>query len=63
MGATSEILPLGGGERSLLEARACGTAVEVEEDNPKLIALRDGPMLDHHLYADQLLAGIRSAFQ
>ena len=50
---------IGGGERSLLEARACGADVEVAEDNPKLqYLLHLNPIPDHRKYAAQLLAGI-----
>ena len=46
----------GGGERAVLEARACGTPVRVEEDNPKLRELANSatPVYDHVYYADQL---------
>lgn len=50
----------GGGERAVLEARACGLAVEVENDNPKLQELVNGPLYDHRYYADQLRVGINS---
>lgn len=50
---------VGGGERALLEARACGAEVEVAEDNPKLqFLLHLSPIPDHHMYARQLLEGI-----
>jgi hypothetical protein len=46
-----------GGERALLEARACGAQVEVAEDNPKLqYLLRLSPVPDHHKYAKQVAA-------
>jgi len=48
----------GGGERAVLEARACGTHVEVELDNPKLQELLTCPVWDHHYYAEQLKKGI-----
>jgi len=48
----------GGGERAVLEARACGLPVQIESDNPKLAELRDGPVLDHHAFAASLKAGI-----
>lgn len=48
----------GGGERAVLEARACGIPVEVEPDNPKLSQLVTSPIWDHHYYAQQLLLGI-----
>lgn len=48
----------GGGERAILEARACGCKVEIENDNPKLKELLDCPVWDHNYYADQLKKGI-----
>lgn len=51
----------GGGERAVLEARACGLQVEIEPDNPKLQELLDLPEVpDHFLYAKQLKKGILS---
>ena len=49
----------GGGERAILEARACGCRVEIE-DNPKLEELLACPIPDHKLYATQLKEGICS---
>lgn len=51
----------GGGERAVLEARACGAEVEVAPDNPKLIELMLSPVWDHHYYAEKLKAGVESA--
>lgn len=51
---------LGGGERAVLEARACGCDVEVELDNPKLQELLISPVWDQKYYADQLKKGILS---
>lgn len=51
---------IGGGERAVLEARACGCRVEVENDNFKLQELLAGPIYDHLYYADQLKKGIKS---
>lgn len=51
----------GGGERAVLEARACGRPVEIERDNPKLQELVDGPLHDHRYYAEQLKRGIEDA--
>jgi hypothetical protein len=51
---------IGGGERATLEARACGTVVEVEPDNPKLLELTTSPVWDHHYYAAQLKKGIEA---
>ncbi len=48
----------GGGERAVLEARACGCSVEVAADNPKLKSLLDVPVTDHMQYADKLLTSI-----
>lgn len=48
----------GGGERAVLEARACGRPVEVENDNQKLIELVNGPLYEHKYYAHQLKKGI-----
>lgn len=52
----------GGGERAVLEARACGRPVEVEFDNPKLKELLKTPVWDHFYYFDQLKKGILSCF-
>lgn len=50
----------GGGERAVLEARACGVPVEVEPDNPKLIELCCSPVYDERYYASQLKKGVQS---
>jgi len=50
----------GGGERSVLEARACGRPVEVEDDNPKLKGLLNCPLWDEKYYASQLRKGVES---
>lgn len=50
----------GGGERAVLEARACGLHVEIEADNPKLAELITSPIYDHHYYYEQLKKGILS---
>jgi hypothetical protein len=50
----------GGGERAVLEARACGINVEVGEDNPKLKELLTSPIWDENYYANQLKKGIES---
>lgn len=52
----------GGGERAVLEARACGKPVEVEYDNPKLKELLKGKIYDQYYYFDQLKKGINSCF-
>jgi len=48
----------GGGERAVLEARACRIPVEVESDNPKLIELTKSPLWDQWYYMEQLKKGI-----
>jgi hypothetical protein len=48
----------GGGERAVLEARACNINVEVEPDNEKLEELLKSPLWDHLYYAEQLKKGI-----
>ena len=48
----------GGGERAVLEARACGVTVLVAEDNPKLQSLREGPLYTTLFYAGQLELGL-----
>lgn len=51
----------GGGERSVLEAKACGVPVVVELDNPKLIELAAEPeVLSHIDFARSLKIGIAS---
>lgn len=50
----------GGGERAVLEARACGCKIEIEPDNPKLKELLVSPLWDHKEYAKRLQAGIQS---
>lgn len=50
----------GGGERAVLEARACGLRVEILEDNPKLKELLTCPIPTHHDYAKALKDGILS---
>lgn len=50
----------GGGERAVLEARACGIDVLIESDNPKLNELLDSPIWDSSYYAAQLKKGIQS---
>ena len=50
----------GGGERAVLEARACGRPVEIEKDNDKLKELLNCPLWDERYYASQLKKGIES---
>lgn len=51
----------GGGERAILEARACGAEVRLTVDNPKPQEVAVGPIYDQHYYADQLIRGIELA--
>jgi len=53
----------GGGERAVLEARACDRVVEVAEDNPKLQELLTCPVWEHGYYAAQLKEGILSSIK
>lgn len=48
----------GGGERAILEARACGCEVEIESDNPKLKEVKEMPLWTHQDYAKKLKFGI-----
>jgi len=48
----------GGGERAVMEAKACGIPVIVESDNPKLMSLLQEDVPTHHYYADQLRKGV-----
>lgn len=50
----------GGGERAVLEARACGIPVEIEPDNPKLEELLTSDIWTYEYYANQLKEGILS---
>jgi len=50
---------LGGGERAVLEARACGCEVIVENDNAKLKELMYGSIYSHIDYARELEKGLR----
>ena len=49
----------GGGERAVLEARACGIEVKIENDNNKLKELINSPIYDHIYYAKQIIKGIK----
>lgn len=54
----------GGGERAVLEARACGTPVAIEPDNPKLAELVSQPEIwGHGYYSRQLSEGIHTAMK
>lgn len=44
----------GGGERAVLEARACGIIVEIEPDNHKLKELLTSPIYSSEYYAEQI---------
>lgn len=48
----------GGGERAVLEGRACGCQIEIAEDNPKLASLLDCPIWSHEEYATRLVDAI-----
>ena len=48
----------GGGERAVLEARACGLKVEIENDNKKLLELLNSDIYDSHYYANKIKRGI-----
>jgi len=48
----------GGGERAILEARACGCSIEIEPDNPKLKELLTCEIPSHLDYAQKLKFGI-----
>lgn len=50
----------GGGERAVMEAKACGLRIEIEDDNPKLKELVESPVLSHFDYAKKLKEGILS---
>ena len=54
---------IGGGERVVWEARACGAYVEVEEDNPKLQSLLDEEVQDEYWYYRQLKKGIQKCLK
>jgi hypothetical protein len=45
----------GGGERLVLEARACGLPLYVAKDNTKLLDLATGPLYDIYYYALRIL--------
>lgn len=48
----------GGGERAVLEARACGINVEIEEDNKKLYELLKSDIYDSDYYCNQIKRGL-----
>ena len=57
---------LGGGERVVLEARACGVpveAIELADDNPRLTEFLTCPIFDTAFYAARFAFGIRTAVQ
>lgn len=51
----------GGGERAVLEARACGCRVEIAPDNPKLQTLLTMPVPSHRDYAGRITEGLEAA--
>ena len=54
---------LGGGERAILESKACGVpSIRIEDDNLKLKELLNGPTLSHHAYAKMLHKGISKLY-
>jgi len=53
----------GGGERAVLEARACGISVKIENDNPKLKELCDSEIYTLEYYAKQIELGILNIMQ
>ena len=52
----------GGGERAVLEARACNVPVVISKQNEKLKGLNKGPIWNHFYYASQLDLGIKKLF-
>ena len=50
----------GGGERAVLEGRACGCRVEIADDNPKLASLLECPIWSHEEYAERLVEAIEA---
>lgn len=48
----------GGGERAVLEGRACGCTIEIADDNPKLASLLTSPIWSHEVYAERLQSAI-----
>ena len=53
----------GGGERAVLEARACGIPVHVEKDNIKLKELCESKIYTHIDYAECIENGIKNLFE
>jgi hypothetical protein len=53
----------GGGERAILEARACGVNVQVESDNLKLQELCESKIYSHIDYAQSIENGIKKLFK
>jgi len=49
----------GGGERAVLEARACGIPVKIEADNPKLKELCVSEIYSSEYYANQIEYGLK----
>ena len=52
----------GGGDRCVLEARACGINVQIEPDNPKLQELYECKIFNHIEYSEMIENGIKKLF-
>ena len=52
----------GGGDRCVLEARACGIDVKIENDNEKLKELTECKIFSHIDYAEMIENGIKKVF-
>jgi len=48
----------GGGERAILESRACGVNVVLDSENEKLVELLTCDIYSHYYYSEQLFKGI-----
>jgi hypothetical protein len=53
----------GGGERAVLEGRACGIDVQIESDNPKLQELLTSPLYNDEYYYIQLKKGVEECLK
>ncbi len=45
---------VGGSEKTLLEAKACGLKVRVAPDNERLVEMNQQPVRSHHYYAERI---------